>query len=632
MAEVNTYDFGGPGAPPQPWIVGTNSIAYNGALLVPSTVPGGNTGLGTINTNDLFLKGVSIENYLNNNYLPLGGGTLSGPLYIPGIANLHLADGLAGQLATADGRGNLVWSTLTNVGLPGGGQAGYVLATDGNVNFYWTSNLPGGPYLPLSAGPFLPLNGGTIGGPISGPLATFTTLNISGPVETTRSIFGQTIGSNRWELQLGDDVNEPGDNSGSNFKLVSYDDTGAFLSVPLTVDRLTGDAIFDGSINVLDNGAINLTCAPGLTRDIIGQTNTIDRWIIQLGDGSAETGGNLGSNFIISRCNDLGHFIDSPISINRSNALVTLSGGLGAYGAGTFGGSLSAVALVSITETAPNANAFVGFFNNTATRIGYVGLFNENLYLNHDSTGYRLVISSSGLAITGPTNIAGALVTTGALTTGGGATINGNLAASGFLTTSGYIACNPSVACYSVGGDSGIYCYDQGQVLRAEIGWQATTGNAILYNPRSGGLLSINPSAQLVYNGNAFKPGGGAWLDTSDIRIKTLHSEYKSGLKEIAELVPRNFRFKGNDTQTKDSVSVHAMQAKEETIFTGLVADEVMRVMPDMVKFTRGFIDGKEVDDLKTLDTTYLTYAFINAFKEIAIRLKALEKRAGYNG
>jgi len=55
---------------------------------------------------------------------------------------------------------------------------------------------------------------------------------------------------------------------------------------------------------------------------------SLPRWQLELGDGSAETGSNVGSDVNFRRFNDAGSFIDTPLTINRANAQVTLSGQL----------------------------------------------------------------------------------------------------------------------------------------------------------------------------------------------------------------------------------------------------------------------------------------------------------------
>jgi hypothetical protein len=216
-------NFGGPGAPPGQWVtVSGGVIGYDGAVLIPLAVPGGNMGPGTLNVNDIYIKGIQLEAYVGQ-FLPLSGGTLTGSLTIPGSRNFFLGDGAAGQGLTADGAGGVYWSLsppggpylkltggdLTgHIGISapsnfvlGGGTAGQVLSTDGNANLswinpggagslppagpigyilatdggtapYWTNVLPGGPYLTVASGPYAPavaggylaLSGGTLTG------------------------------------------------------------------------------------------------------------------------------------------------------------------------------------------------------------------------------------------------------------------------------------------------------------------------------------------------------------------------------------------------------------------------------------------------------------------------------------
>jgi hypothetical protein len=120
---------GGPGAPPQPWVVNGATIRYDGCVMVPSNVVNGDTGLGTINTNALYVKGVQFVNPVGN-YLPLTGGALSGQLVILNPSYLQM----------------------------GGGSPGQNLVTNGSGGLSWSSAPPGGPYLQLA------------GGALSGPL------------------------------------------------------------------------------------------------------------------------------------------------------------------------------------------------------------------------------------------------------------------------------------------------------------------------------------------------------------------------------------------------------------------------------------------------------------------------------
>jgi hypothetical protein len=62
--------------------------------------------------------------------------------------------------------------------------------------------------------------------------------------------------------------------------------------------------------------------ASGTTADIIGKTNNVNRWILRLGNETAESGSNAGSDFVIYRCNDAGAAIDTTFWIGRSDGAV----------------------------------------------------------------------------------------------------------------------------------------------------------------------------------------------------------------------------------------------------------------------------------------------------------------------
>jgi len=96
----------------------------------------------------------------------------------------------------------------------------------------------------------------------------------------------------------------------------------------------------------------------------------------------------------------------------------------------------------------------------------------------------------------------------------------------------------------------------------------------------------------------ATKVGGGTWSAPSDAILKENIEDYQQGLMAVTALRPRTFRFKGQDPKT----------------YIGLVAQEVEPVMPEMV-----FLDK----DLRMLDATALTYALVNAVKELNVRLMA---------
>ena len=61
-----------------------------------------------------------------------------------------------------------------------------------------------------------------------------------------------------------------------------------------------------------------------------GAFNGLDRWWANFGDGTAETGSNVGSNFDLSRYADNGDYLGSPLTINRATGKVTVGGEMSA--------------------------------------------------------------------------------------------------------------------------------------------------------------------------------------------------------------------------------------------------------------------------------------------------------------
>lgn len=98
---------------------------------------------------------------------------------------------------------------------------------------------------------------------------------------------------------------------------------------------------------------LNLSAAAGTQRPVAYETLGVDRFWVAI-DGSAEGGGNAGSNFFIGRFNDAGALIDAPISINRASGVPAFPNGL----------STGAVAFASLPAS-PVAGQR-GFINNSS--------------------------------------------------------------------------------------------------------------------------------------------------------------------------------------------------------------------------------------------------------------------------
>ena len=128
-------------------------------------------------------------------------------------------------------------------------------------------------------------------------------------------------------------------------------------------------------------------------------------------------------------------------------------------------------------------------------------------------------------------------------------------------------------------------------------------------------LAITNIGNMILLGAYAEKNSGTVWANPSDIRIKKNITPYGAGLKELLQLQPVQFEHNG----FADTV--------DGTVCWGYLADDVAAVMPECVStHTKKLADEKEVD-LQMLDTSNISLAVVNAIKELAARVTALEAR-----
>jgi hypothetical protein len=605
---MNVFDpfFGGPSAPPSPWHIVGGSITYDGAVLVPSTVAGGDTGPGTINTNALYVQGVQFVNPVGN-YLLLTGGTLSGKLNILGIANLSITGGAAGQIIATNGAGVLSWSstlpggpylalaggTLTGpLTIPslsdlsiGGGFANYVLSTNGAGVLSW---------VPMTGG-----GGGTI---IVGDTPPNT--------PTVGTLWWDSVGGQLYIWY----------NDGNTSQWVISTNGGAFTSgyLPLNGGTLTGPLLLAANPSVALGAATKQYVDAAVP--LASSTNPLMDGAVAIGTGITWARADHRHPSDTSRLAITGGTITGNLGINGS---FSLNGGLLIIAPGAAGG---ANPIIWLTDGTSNRSAF--YFN---VSIGATTLLDQYSGANIQilvGGGIQLNTTNSQ-----PVAIGSIFQVTGAASFASQLTV-----LNGIAQLQKGSSTNPT-----------LYMTD-GSTNRLAVYFDTTLGHTTLWDMYSGGSLFLDPSSQFTYSGdgNAFKTGGGSWLALSDARIKTVQGNYEPGLAEIIKLDPIRYIYKGNDTPTNSlarqrlheddpesepveigstpyPASYHYIAAKAEKLFVGLIAQDVEEVFPDMISKRTAFIDGVEVNDLLELNPSNLVYALINAVKELKAEIDALK-------
>jgi hypothetical protein len=101
---------------------------------------------------------------------------------------------------------------------------------------------------------------------------------------------------------------------------VTYDGTNFRLADAPPVTMFAADL----TVAKTDPALILNKTASGQVARVFGRTNGSNRWAVELGDTTAEGGGNAGSNLVIRRYDNSGTGLGTPVIINRATGAVTL--------------------------------------------------------------------------------------------------------------------------------------------------------------------------------------------------------------------------------------------------------------------------------------------------------------------
>jgi hypothetical protein len=146
--------------------------------------------------------------------------------------------------------------------------------------------------------------------------------------------------------------------------------------------------------------------------------------------------------------------------------------------------------------------------------------------------------------------------------------------------------------------------------------WNNDANHAWYYDISTGQYgFGTNGGSFVLHNDgdSAQKKTAGGWIAPSDVRIKERIEDYTPGLEAILALRPRVFSFRKETGY--DPTERHV----------GMVAQEAMLALADTVKTRPGKLGDIDLEDMRTFDMTNITYALINAVKNLNKRLAAFE-------
>jgi hypothetical protein len=116
----------------------------------------------------------------------------------------------------------------------------------------------------------------------------------------------------------------PATDGNGNLSWVTPVTGGPYL--PLTGGTITGSLTVNTVLTVQGSNSFVLNGPNGNQRAILGQTSTLTRWQLMLGDGTSEGLNNTGSNFSLTAYATAGGFLGNWLTIARADGSTTFNG------------------------------------------------------------------------------------------------------------------------------------------------------------------------------------------------------------------------------------------------------------------------------------------------------------------
>lgn len=509
--------------------------------------------------------------------LPLAGGIMTGPITLSGNATTANNPTTLTQMNSA-----ISAATSPLLPLAGGVMTGLLTLSGNAAN-------------PLNAVPLQQLNAmlniyvNKSGDTMTGAL--LVNLNAAPPPSYTATV-GSVPGL--WAAAA--------NNTGSTV-LVDTFGSGSGVQSSFVGRHARGTAAAPTATQSLDNIAVWAVQGYGATGY---SANFTGRIVAQAGENWTDTAQGTQLQFFSTPNGSNG----AAVSLTLQGATATFYGTINAAGAIQSGGNIigGGASQPTIGGVADNGQVFL---SNSICMLSSASLSANNAYLNGGAWKY---------AGNGPATV---------FNQGGGEFI--------WYTAASGSAGNPVTFLQAMVVDNGGNLTATQLIANGPISSTTTSGGLFLHDRASltdfwttlvnGGNYQIvhsgNSELTVDFNGNltilgatATKASGTTWANPSSRDIKQDIRPYDQGLQAILALNPVTYRF--NDISGYSTSDTHI----------GLVHDETNH-MPEMHKKTRiGAGPDSEGQEVDALDCSPVTWALVNAVKELAIKVDGLEKRS----
>ena len=149
------------------------------------------------------------------------------------------------------------------------------------------------------------------------------------------------------------------------------------------------------------------------------------------------------------------------------------------------------------------------------------------------------------------------------------------------------------------------------------IGSGTYTNGQVSIQDADGFAYTTVPYSVFHVNGRATSSYSSTFTVTSDERLKDNILDYDKGLAEILQVKPKSYTFNGKANTVEGVESI------------GVLAQEIKDVFPETIGTVNKRLNptDEEETELYTVDISPVTYALINAIKELNAKIEALENR-----
>jgi len=185
----------------------------------------------------------------------------------------------------------------------------------------------------------------------------------------------------------------------------------------------------------------------------------------------------------------------------------------------------------------------------------------------------------------------------------------------GSLTINGT---NQALLCLSNGSSQSTSAYHIWDGTNYSINNNSTTGSLVFGTNAASERLRINASGDLLLAGStAQKATGTTWSNPSDQRLKDNIRDYEKGIAELMQVRVREWEYNGKGGTTEGVKGL------------GVIADEVMTVLPDTVENYDAKLntDDEETTAIKKFDATEITWLLVKTAQEQQALIQSLTTR-----